>query len=1121
MSGGQYLSLPASANGLAPVSGASAWAFGTWVTASSTLPTGIRIVGISLQTTYKPGLDVTNEIFLEIGTGASGSELTKIQVPYSQRKDSAIGYFETEIYNMFFPEPFFVSGGSRIAVRITDNVASALTYSGVKIFYIEDTLPTVTLVDPPNWFDGNDTMPEFRFLASDTGGKPIEYELDFDTVNTFNTTPRPWDIENMVWDNKTFSDATLINCYGFCLSADGTKIYACDNVSPYHINQYDLVAPWDEENAVFSGKFYDFSAVGTAPEGIRFNPSGTTCYIVSNVGVVRQFILSTAWDISTATYATKTFTFGGTNSHSLWFKVDDGTKVFTLDRSTAILRQYHLTTPGDISTCVYDSSYNFTPVTTTQTFSFVFRDQGNRLFIVDNGADTMYQYILTTPWDISTLQYDGRLYLDPGAFMTYSVISVNEDGTKFFGIAQDPSFFIYGLTVGVASLHKLRTRENDGFLDTSNSSALHPFASGHLISYTAQIEIPTQQFFWRIRAKVPSTGNAFGAWSEIRQFDIWPMQTVALNSPADGSNVTDTMPVLEFTGSNPWSKDLDYHIQIDSVNTFNSKANSTGLLAQWTMNEADLVNAVLSESMNGLVADVYGCLSVAGIRGEALILNGISDYLKASNTGLPTTGQAFTIAVWILDDTDGATLASGYHRIVSWSNGTAQIQLGMGDGDSPSTNRKFYIVDGSGASSAKKTSDGNATTGWHHLVATCDGSAGYHLYVDGAVSESGSINGSGNTYNGDSTHVFIGQRGDNFGYVSGLIDETRIYNRELTAAEVLNLYNQNATIGRFSENDTGFVDPNPVSVNHEICGNYYNGGTSGDTASLTPDANKLYLITVASRTGISVDPVQPTITGCSLTWVAIGSVIYDTTSSSRRRVTLFRAMGSSPTIGVLTIDFASQAQTNFGWIIDLVNNVDTSGTNGSGAIVQSSTAVDDSETVDTLTATLAVFSNTANATYGAVGTGAFYSNPPITTPGSGFTIIASNTEDGGNTCHTLVKNTNDTTVEITFDQVNSIGTIAIELKAQLSGRPFPSSNQISYTVQAVDVLTPGTYYWRARAVDTKRASSPGSGIFSAYSAVRSFTINAASAGIKTINGLAKASIKTWNGLANASVKNLQ
>lgn len=51
--------------------------------------------------------------------------------------------------------------------------------------------------------------------------------------------------------------------------------------------------------------------------------------------------------------------------------------------------------------------------------------------------------------------------------------------------------------------------------------------------------------------------------------------------------------------------------------------------------------------------------------------------------------------------------------------------------------------------------------------------------------------------------------------------------------------------------------------------------------------------------------------------------------------------------------------------------------------------------------------------------------------------------------------------------------------------PFASGDQISYTVQGANALSPGTYYWRVRGKDPS-----GTNTFGAWSGTRSFTVSA-------------------------------
>src|SRR5687767_13823040 len=102
------------------------------------------------------------------------------------------------------------------------------------------------------------------------------------------------------------------------------------------------------------------------------------------------------------------------------------------------------------------------------------------------------------------------------------------------------------------------------------------------------------------------------------------------------------------------------------------------------------------------------------------------------------------------------------------------------------------------------------------------------------------------------------------------------------------------------------------------------------TASITPTANRLILCFVQSRASSAA---VPTLTGCGLTWVQVSTGANSTTAL---RLTLFRAMGAAPSTGALTIDFGGQVQANCSWSVVEFDGVDTSGTNGSGAIVQAS-----------------------------------------------------------------------------------------------------------------------------------------------------------------------------------------
>lgn len=220
----------------------------------------------------------------------------------------------------------------------------------------------------------------------------------------------------------------------------------------------------------------------------------------------------------------------------------------------------------------------------------------------------------------------------------------------------------------------------------------------------------------------------------------------------------------------------------------------------------------------------------------------------------------------------------------------------------------------------------------------------------------------------------------------------------------------------------------------------FNGSSpppSVNTASVSPLSNSLLLLAVMLRRGDSVQPVQPTITGNGLTWVLVNSVYYDSVPPSMKTLFVFRAMGASPSTGSVTINIgAGNGVTDVIWTLDEFTNVNTSGTNGSGAIVQSVVNSDNSDTISTLTATLSAFSNIRNATYGAITISNLSTGVTSMAAGTGFTKL-SDVDDNvtNNSIGSEFRSDNDTTVDVTAKNAgvtanSDIAIIAIEIAVQ-------------------------------------------------------------------------------------------
>ena len=194
--------------------------------------------------------------------------------------------------------------------------------------------------------------------------------------------------------------------HGMYFKSDGTEMYVVGKVSD-RIYQYTLSTAWDVSTATL----YDSVYVGTQalkPTGLFLKPDGTACYITSETnGYIYKYLLSIAWNISTASYDSQ---FNGTTQlaspTALFFK-SDGTKMYTMGLSSSPIFQYTLSTPWSISTASYDSISFSISSEESNAQGLFFKPDGTKMYITGFTAPaTVYQYSLSTAWDISTGSYD-------------------------------------------------------------------------------------------------------------------------------------------------------------------------------------------------------------------------------------------------------------------------------------------------------------------------------------------------------------------------------------------------------------------------------------------------------------------------------------------------------------------------------------------------------------------------------------------------------------------------------------------------------------------------------------------------------------------------------------------
>jgi Galactose oxidase-like, Early set domain/Bacterial Ig-like domain (group 1)/Invasin, domain 3/Bacterial Ig-like domain (group 2) len=265
--------------------------------------------------------------------------------------------------------------------------------------------------------------------------------------------------------------------------------------------------------------------------------------------------------------------------------------------------------------------------------------------------------------------------------------------------------------------------------------------------------------------------------------------------------------------------------------------------------------------------------------------------------------------------------------------------------------------------------------------------------------------------------------GVTMGMVSSSIEEIVIVSASINGTAIT----QTASVQVIAQTASSIVQTLLTSGNNPVNQKVYT------TATIAPAPNALITVAVLMRR--SSGALSPSVSGGGMSaWEAVTSVDFDTQGVPTKRLTIFRALSPSPGSGPITITFPSSV-SNCQWIVSQWDGVETSGTNGSGAIVQADMGGSDGTT--SLSVSLNPF-NVVNdvavdVAYGVVGVA---EDGPIVTPASGFSAIAE-VSSGERSALQAEWALNQPTVGASWTSSTKAGILAVEIKAGNVGPQEP------------------------------------------------------------------------------------
>jgi len=254
----------------------------------------------------------------------------------------------------------------------------------------------------------------------------------------------PYSISGGVYDSVSLTVSDNLTSIFF--KPDGTKMYAIGYTNDT-VYEYGLSSSFDLSTATLNGNTKNISAQSGYFPSIVFKSDGTKMYALGG-GSVFQYSLSTAWDVSSAAYDSKSLSVSSqdSNSSGIWFK-SDGSQMYMCGFTNDSIFQYNLSTPWDVSTGSYASISFDMSATSTQPRNMYFNSAGNILFLADTAnPDKVFKFVLSTAWDITTISLSSSLDVSAQAAKAVDVV-LNADGTKMYVADSENTNTIYQYTL--------------------------------------------------------------------------------------------------------------------------------------------------------------------------------------------------------------------------------------------------------------------------------------------------------------------------------------------------------------------------------------------------------------------------------------------------------------------------------------------------------------------------------------------------------------------------------------------------------------------------------------------------------------------------------------------------
>jgi sugar lactone lactonase YvrE len=353
--------------------------------------------------------------------------------------------------------PTFVSGASyRGTWNASTNTPTLVSSVGTQgYYYVVTTAGSTTLNGISSWVVGDTVIfngsvwqkiPSYAVISgglidNTPIGSTVPSTGRFTTLSALgNTILSNVNVLGASYDSVSFSVAGQeLTPSDLFFSPDGLRMYVIGGTGD-SVYQYSLSTAWVVSSAVFATSF-SVSSQETAPSALFFRADGTKMYIVGTTNdAVFQYTLNNPWSVATASYDGISFSVASdATPNGLSFR-PNGLSMYITGSTTDAVYQYTLSTAWNVSTATLLQSFSISGQESVP-HAVTFTGDGSRMFLMGQTGDDVNVYNLATPWDISTSVFV-NVFSVAAQEVTPTGLYIKPDGTKMYivGTTNDTVF---------------------------------------------------------------------------------------------------------------------------------------------------------------------------------------------------------------------------------------------------------------------------------------------------------------------------------------------------------------------------------------------------------------------------------------------------------------------------------------------------------------------------------------------------------------------------------------------------------------------------------------------------------------------------------------------------------